>query len=156
MFTLLLLGLGAGVQIGLQYLEENVLIDPTVKTYSSTIFSVVVTIFNAAMGALLIIVTRKERLETVTEYNQRLAVKLTLYQFLNAGILVIISNSIFILDIRQFAQKFSLAKGLAGDVTQIMIINVLAPNLVLFILNYWAPGKWWARRSIKKQLMKNE
>lgn len=152
LFTLVFLALGAGVQIGLQYLDERVLVDPNVKTYSSTVFSVVVTIFNGIMGALLIVVTKKERLETVTEYNQRLAVKLTLYQFINAGILVVISNSIFILDFGQFSQKFSLAKGLASDVSQIMIINILAPNVSLFILNYWAPGKWWARRSIKKEL----
>lgn len=111
-----------------------------------------VTIFNGVMSALLIVVTKKERLETVTEYNQRLAVKITLYQFINAGILVVVSNSIFILDFDQFSSKFSLAKGLAADITQIMIINVVAPNIALFILNYWAPGKWWARRSIKKEL----
>jgi hypothetical protein len=156
LFTLVFLALGAGVQIGLQYLDERVLVDPNVKTYSSTVFSVVVTIFNGIMGALLIVVTKKERLETVTEYNQRLAVKLTLYQFINAGILVVISNSIFILDFGQFSQKFSLAKGLASDVSQIMIINILAPNVSLFILNYWAPGKWWARRSIKKELEKKK
>jgi hypothetical protein len=88
----------------------------------------------------------------VTEYNQRLAVKITFYQFLNAGVLVVISNSIFILDFNQFVSKFSLAKGLASDVTQIMIINILAPNITLFILNFWPPDKWWTRRSIKKTL----
>jgi hypothetical protein len=50
--TLVFLGVGAGVQIGLQYIDEKVLTDPNVKVYVSTLFSVVVSIFNGIIGVL--------------------------------------------------------------------------------------------------------
>lgn len=143
--TLLFLGLGAALQIGLQYFDQTIT-DPTIKNYSSTVFSLIVSLFNGIIGALLIIVTKKERIETVTEYNQRLAVKISVYQFINAGVLVIISNSI--LDFK----NFSLSNGLAAECTLIMAMNVVFPNLILFIVNYAAPMKWWKRRSIRKTL----
>lgn len=34
----------------------------------------------------------------------------------------------------------------------IMVMNVIIPNLTLFIINFAAPMKWWQRRSIKKKL----
>lgn len=50
---------GALVQIGMQYLDERVFTNPDTKQFSSTIFSLVVSIFNGVIGILLIHATRK-------------------------------------------------------------------------------------------------
>ncbi len=68
------------------------------------------------------------------------------YQFINAGVLVVLANSI--LDLK----NISLTNGLAAEITQIMLMNVIVPNVSLFVTNYMAPGKWWAKRSIRKAL----
>ena len=65
--------------------------DSTLKniiTFSSSLF---VTIFNAFLTVVITILTEKERNQTLTEFQTVLMVKMTVFQFLNAGIFVILA-----------------------------------------------------------------
>jgi hypothetical protein len=57
-------------------------------------------------------------------------VKITMFQFLNAGIFVILS------EIAANFQSFSLTNGICSQITMIMILNAIVPNLTLFFLDY--------------------
>lgn len=58
-------------------------------------------------------------------------VKISFFQFLNTGIFVVVANFMADMD------NFSLTKGLVLQVTQVMILNAIIPNLSLFILSYF-------------------
>lgn len=89
-----------------------------------------VTIFNAVIMVSLVITTKKERSETLTEYQTVLMVKITIFQFFNAGIFVIGS------EIAANYTTFSLNSGLCSQITMIMILNAIIPNITLFFLSY--------------------
>ena len=57
--------------------------------------------------------------------------KLTFFQFLNTGIFVILAN--YLANIN----TFTLTQGLVFQITQVMMINAVVPNLVLFLLLYF-------------------
>lgn len=57
-------------------------------------------------------------------------VKISLFQFLNTGIFVILAQ--FLAD----PPGFSLTKGLVLTITQVMILNAIVPNILLFVLNH--------------------
>lgn len=57
-------------------------------------------------------------------------VKISFFQFLNTGVFVVAAN--FLADM----QNFSLSKGFVFEVTQVMLLNAITPNLTLFILTY--------------------
>ena len=54
--------------------------------------------------------------------------KLTFFQFLNTGIFVILAN--YLANIN----TFTLTQGLVFQITQVMMINAVVPNLVLFLI----------------------
>ena len=58
-------------------------------------------------------------------------IKLTFFQFLNTGIFVILAN--YLANIN----TFTLTQGLVFQITQVMMINAVVPNLVLFLLLYF-------------------
>lgn len=58
-------------------------------------------------------------------------VKISFFQFLNTGIFVVVAN--FMADI----DHFSLTNGLVMQITQVMILNAVLPNITLFILSYF-------------------
>lgn len=57
-------------------------------------------------------------------------VKISFFQFLNTGVFVVAAN--FLAD----PYNFSLSKGFVFEITQVMILNAIVPNLSLFILTY--------------------
>jgi hypothetical protein len=57
-------------------------------------------------------------------------VKISLFQFLNTGVFVIIAK--FLAN----PSHFSLTDGLVFQITQVMILNAFIPNITLFLLNY--------------------
>jgi len=59
-----------------------------------------------------------------------LMVKVSIFQFFNAGIFVIAS------EIAANFKTFSLNNGLCSQITTIMILNAIIPNLTLLFLNY--------------------
>lgn len=97
----------------------------------STASSILVSILNAIIQIFLIFTSHKERNETKTEFNTVLMVKLSLFQFLNTGVFVLLSN--FLANINEF----TLDNGLVFQITQVMMINAVVPNLVILILNYF-------------------
>lgn len=57
-------------------------------------------------------------------------VKITFFQFLNAGIFVVLS------EIAANLSSFTLSDGFCSQVTMIMILNAIVPNITLFGLDY--------------------
>jgi len=58
-------------------------------------------------------------------------VKISMFQFLNTGIFVVITK--FLAN----PSTFSLSKGMVFQITQVMLLNALVPNILLFVLNYF-------------------
>ncbi len=58
-------------------------------------------------------------------------VKLSFFQFLNTGIFVLLANFLANID------GFTLDNGLVFQITQVMMINAVVPNLSLIFLNYF-------------------
>lgn len=58
-------------------------------------------------------------------------VKISFFQFFNTGVFVVIAN--FLAD----ADHFSLTNGFVFQVTQVMILNAILPNITLLILSYF-------------------
>lgn len=58
-------------------------------------------------------------------------VKISVFQFLNTGIFVILAQFLASMD------TFSLSNGLVFEVTQVMLLNAILPNLSLFLLSYF-------------------
>ena len=65
--------------------------DSTLKNIITFSSSLLVTIFNAFLTVVITILTEKERNQTLTEFQTVLMVKMTVFQFLNAGIFVILA-----------------------------------------------------------------
>jgi len=57
-------------------------------------------------------------------------VKVSIFQFFNAGIFVIASQ------IAANFNSFSLTNGFCSQITLIMALNAIIPNVTLFIINY--------------------
>jgi heme/copper-type cytochrome/quinol oxidase subunit 2 len=85
--SVLVLLVGGGTQYGLSLMAKS---DPD-STVLNTASSLLVTIFNVVLMLALGFLTKKERNETETEDQTVLMVKVTIFQFLNAGIFVIIA-----------------------------------------------------------------
>lgn len=85
--SILVLLVGGGTQYGLSVMASS---DPG-STILSTASSLLVTIFNLILMLALGFLTKKERNETETEDQTVLMVKVTIFQFLNAGIFVIMA-----------------------------------------------------------------
>lgn len=58
-------------------------------------------------------------------------VKISYFQFLNTGIFVLLAN--FLADI----DGFNLYNGIVFEVTLVMILNGVSPNLMLILFNYF-------------------
>ena len=58
-------------------------------------------------------------------------VKITLVQFLNAGVFVVLTKIIANFD------TFTIGGGIVNQITTIMILNAITPNLVNFAKNYF-------------------
>jgi len=67
----------------------------------------------------------------VTEFQSVLVVKITLCQFLNAGIFVVGTK------ILASINTFDIGAGIAEDVTILMMINVIIPNSLVFLRSYF-------------------
>lgn len=58
-------------------------------------------------------------------------VKISIFQFLNTGVFVLLAQ--FLADM----ENFDLSKGIVFEVTQVMLINAILPNVTLFFLSYF-------------------
>jgi heme/copper-type cytochrome/quinol oxidase subunit 2 len=125
--SVVILFVGGFAQYGLSVLSDSTQ-DSTAQTILTTASSLIVTIFNVILMLVLGFLTKKERNETETEDQTVLMVKVTLFQFLNAGIFVIIA------EITATYSTFSLAKGVCSQITLIMILNAFIPNATLLFL----------------------
>ena len=67
----------------------------------------------------------------MTEFQSVLVVKITLCQFLNAGIFVVGTK------ILASINTFDIGAGIAEDVTILMMINVIIPNSLVFLRSYF-------------------
>ena len=114
----------------------------------STAASILVSILNVIIQQFLIFTSIKERNETQTEFNTVLMIKISMFQFLNTGVFVVVAN--FLADI----DGFTLDQGLVFEVTQVMILNAVTPNLSLFLLNYCELIQRIKRYCIEKGSMK--
>jgi hypothetical protein len=91
----------------------------------------------------LIFIAEKEKPETLTELNSILLGKISMVQFINAGIFVILVKWVVNM------KNFSVSTGLVLPITLIMILNALTPSLTLLLLNYFQ-----IIRKIKRNLLK--
>ena len=57
-------------------------------------------------------------------------VKISFFQFLNTGVFVVAAN--FLAD----PHNFTLSKGFIFEITQVMLLNAIIPNVALFVLTY--------------------
>ena len=94
-----MLAAGGTAQYGLALLQNSVT-DPTEKQIYSIGLSIIVSIFNFIILQFLVFSSHKERNETLTEFNTVLTVKISLFQFLNTGIFVVLA--IFFADMNNF------------------------------------------------------
>ena len=76
-------------------------------------------------------------------------VKISMFQFLNTGIFVVLAN--FMAD----PLHFSLSKGFVFEITQVMILNAFLPNLTLFLLTYCEIIQRIKRKLIERGTIKN-
>lgn len=97
----------------------------------STVFSLSVSVLNAIIQIFLSFTSRRQRNETLTEFNTILMVKISIFQFLNTGVFVLLAQ--FLADM----ENFDLSKGIVFEVTQVMLINAILPNVTLFFLSYF-------------------
>jgi hypothetical protein len=141
---LLVLALGGGVLYALQLLSQSTSNGTlqAVLTYGS---SIVVIVFNEIILVILVMTTEKERCETLTEFQNTLMVKITLFLFLNAGVFVVI------VEIAVSYATFSLSKDLCSQITLIMMLNAITPNVSMLILTYFEPINRVRRYLIEKQ-----
>lgn len=86
---ILILLVGGGVLYGLGLLSKSTS-DVNVQAIITNASSVFVIIFNSIILVILVLTTEKERCETMTEFQNTLMVKITMFMFLNAGIFVVI------------------------------------------------------------------
>jgi hypothetical protein len=91
----------------------------------------IVLMWNSIIMSTLIFVTERERNETKTEDDAVLVVKLTTLQFLNAGIFVVATK------IAASYDTFDAGNGIVGQISLIMILNAITPNILLFIKKYF-------------------
>lgn len=89
--SLFILGVGGGAQYYLAVLASQAT-DDLMKLVFRFLNPLIVNIFNSIILVTLVIMTEKERNETVTEFQSVLVVKITFLQFFNAGIFVIASK----------------------------------------------------------------
>lgn len=73
--------------------------------------------------------------------------KISTFQFFNTGIFVVMSN------ILADYQNFNLNKGICTEVTMIMILNAIVPNVTLFLLNYLEISGKVMRFLIKREII---
>jgi hypothetical protein len=130
LISILVLLIGGCVQYGLAVLNSKATSDE-VKMFFKIVNPLFVVSWSEVLMALIIALTEKERNETVTEFQTVLLVKITLCQFLNAGVFVIGTKILVNIN------KFDLGNGVAGDVTILMIINVIIPNSLVFLRSYF-------------------
>ena len=57
--------------------------------------------------------------------------KLSVFQFLNTGVFVILAQFMANKD------NFSLNGGIVFEITQVMLLNAILPNVTLFLLSYF-------------------
>jgi hypothetical protein len=114
----------------------------------NVVFAVVVTVLNFVIEFFFILAAEREKNQTVTEMNRVLIGKIGMFQFIFAGI--------FVLIVKQFVHILfsSLFNGIVFQITLIMILNALIPNLLLIIVNYCQIIKKIKRRLLKKDILK--
>ena len=93
--------------------------------------SILISVFNFIILQFLIISSRKERNETLTEFNTVLTVKISFFQFLNTGVFVVAAN--FLADI----SNFKITDTLPTDITIVMLTNAITPNFSLWLMTYF-------------------
>jgi hypothetical protein len=122
-----LLLVGCGVQYALalaQYYCES----ETVKTVIGIISSLLISISNFGILHFLRYASSKEKNLTKTEENSVLMVKISLLQFLNAGVFLLLSKCIAY-------QSFTLTPELVFEINTIMIINGISHNVCVYVLD---------------------
>lgn len=97
----------------------------------STVFSITVSILNFVIQIFLGFTSQRQRTETLTEFNNILMVKISVFQFLNTGVFVVLAQFMANMD------NFSLNGGIVFEITQVMLINAILPNVTLFALSYF-------------------
>lgn len=76
-------------------------------------------------------------------------VKISVFQFLNTGVFVILAQFLANMD------SFSLSNGLVIEVTQVMLLNAILPNITLFLLSYFEIIKKVKRCLIERGTLKS-
>lgn len=104
-FSISLLLMGGAIQFGLAVAQLKVSQDSKTQLIMSTASSIAVSVINAVIQIFLVFTSHKERNETLTEFNTVLMIKISVFQFLNTGIFVVLAN--FLAD----PHNFSLSKG---------------------------------------------
>lgn len=141
--VILLLAAGLGVQIILKVIESKFMNSQYTQVINIT-FSIGVTIINFVLSEVLELITKRERLETVTEESVSIAATLSILQFTNSGLIVMFSN--IIVDVKGYTLD-----GLAENIVTIMIINMFVPHLTLLFLDGFKPiqrlQKWRINKS---------
>lgn len=115
----------------------------------STVFSLSVSVLNAIIQIFLSFTSRRQRNETLTEFNTILMSKISIFQFLNTGVFVLLAQ--FLADM----ENFDLSKGIVFEVTQVMLINAILPNVTLFFLSYFEILKKVERWLIERGTIKS-
>jgi hypothetical protein len=120
------------------------------KLFFKILSPIFVIAWSSLILALIVFLTQRERNETITEFQSVLVTKLTLLQFLNAGLFVVAAKILVGLS------SFDLGNGIVQQVTIIMILNATVPNLIRFATNYfevfnkvelWMVKRGWLFRS---------
>ena len=90
--------------------------------------SITVMIMNQIIKQFLKYTTKLERNETLTEYSRVLMIKISFFLFLNTGVFLVAGNII------ANQSDFSFEGDLSYEVTLVMTMNAITPNLQVLVL----------------------
>lgn len=86
---------------------------------------------NQIILIFIVVTSGIEKCETVTSLNRILMKKISFFLFLNAGVFNVAANILASLD------SFSIEGNLSNEVTMIMILNAVTPNVSIFFMDYF-------------------
>lgn len=115
----------------------------SVKTVISIVISFLISVINTILGMVLRTLSYKEKYETKTSYNISLAKRIAFAQFLNTGILIVLTNILIHGD--GLKDKIWSDKGLSNDAAFIMVFNIFSPPLSSFLDPFFFLRLWKRR-----------
>lgn len=146
-----MLGIGGGIQYLLEFVRSKyVALEDTVIQYLFSLgAALIVTIFNFVLSQILEFMAFHEGHDTKTQLKVALTFRIVLFQFLNSGIFVVLSN-IFV-KITTDDRSYDFRKTvLSSNIVQLMFVNAVMGNAVNFIMNRYEVVKLYPRRTILK------